>query len=153
MTTDKWVQVNATLIQDIGAEAWLQQVVNVLEGKGTVDTPINPYNVINIDPHFAVEHEPIIPRDEWIKANAMLMPQRGIERWLRIFLDILEGDIPLSEREVRCKKLAESLIEAELLFDQGQDKEAWPLLSACHAGLLGDNLTPVGSVRTNTVIY
>lgn len=94
MTTDKWVQVNAGFIQDIGAEAWLQQVVNILEGKGAVDTPINPYNVINIAPHFAVEHEPIMPRDEWIKANAKLMPQRGIERWLRIFLDILEGDIP-----------------------------------------------------------
>lgn len=32
---------------------------------------------------------------------------------------------PLSEREVRCKELAESLIEAELLFDQGQDKLAY----------------------------
>lgn len=31
----------------------------------------------------------------------------------------------LSEREMRCKELAERLIEAERLFDQGQDKMAY----------------------------
>ena len=31
----------------------------------------------------------------------------------------------LSEREMRCKELAESVIEAERLFDQGQDKVAY----------------------------
>ena len=94
ITTDTWIQVNAALIQDIGAQAMLEQVANVLEGKGTMDTPINPYSVINIDPRFAIEHEPIISREEWIRANAMLMPQRRTERWLRLFLDILEGGIP-----------------------------------------------------------
>ncbi len=33
MTTDEWIQVNAALIQDRGAQAWLQQVVSVAGGE------------------------------------------------------------------------------------------------------------------------
>ena len=41
--------------------------------------------------------------------------------------DLLQsGGLPsLSEQEMRCKELAESLIEAEHLFNQGQDKMAY----------------------------
>lgn len=94
MTTDEWIKENITLIQVLGAETWLTQVVQVLEGKAAQDRPLNPYHVINIDPQFAIEHEPIIRRDQWLEANTKLIPQIGIERWLRIFLEILEGDVP-----------------------------------------------------------
>jgi hypothetical protein len=93
MSTDAWIKANTSLISSLGAESWLTQVLNTLEGKEGVDARISPYNVINIDPRFASEHAPIVPRDTWIGANAKLMPQRGVEQWLSTFLDILEGDI------------------------------------------------------------
>jgi hypothetical protein len=38
----------------------------------------------------------------------------------------------LSEQEMRCKELAESLIEAERLFDRGQDKVAYMIQDGVH---------------------
>lgn len=94
MSTDEWIKANKRLIESIGPESWLRQVVSALEGKKVPDERVNPYHVINIDPCFAEEHNFIIPRDEWLWANAKLIPQVGVEEWLSIFLDILEGDIP-----------------------------------------------------------
>jgi hypothetical protein len=94
MSTDAWIKANSGLIGSLGAESWLTQVLSTLEGKEGVDTRITPYNVINVDPRFAIEHAPIVPRETWIGTNAKLMPQRGVEQWLSMFLDILEGDTP-----------------------------------------------------------
>ncbi len=93
MSTDACIEVNTSLISSLGTEFWLTQVLNVLEEKKGVDVHINPYNVVNIDPRFAVEHAPIVPRDTWVGANAKLIPQLGVEQWLGTFLDILDGDI------------------------------------------------------------
>ena len=32
MTTDEWIGANKMLIESLGAESWLQQVVSALEG-------------------------------------------------------------------------------------------------------------------------
>ncbi len=79
MSTGAWIKANTSLIESLGAELWLTQVLNILEGKEGVDVHINPSTVINIDPRFALEHVPIVPRETWIGAKAKLMPQRGVE--------------------------------------------------------------------------
>ncbi len=94
VNTNEWISANKTLIESLGAETWLRQTVTALEGKEVPDEQVNPYRAINIDPRFAEEHDFIIPRDEWLWANAKLIPQVGVEEWLSTFLDILEGDIP-----------------------------------------------------------
>ena len=94
VSTEEWINANNRLIESLGTETWLQQVVTALEGKEVLDERVNPYRAINIDPRFAEEHAFIIPRDEWLWANAKLIPQVGVEEWLSMFLDILEGDIP-----------------------------------------------------------
>jgi len=63
MSTDEWVLANTALIHAMGAQAWLTQLLNALEGKEMTDERVNPFNVVNIDPRFAAEHEPIIPYD------------------------------------------------------------------------------------------
>ncbi len=94
MSTDEWIKINTSLIESYGTESWLRQVITALEGKVVADGRVNPSCVILIDPRFAEEHDFIIPRNEWLRANAMLIPQVGVEKWLSTFLDILEGDIP-----------------------------------------------------------
>lgn len=92
LSTDTWIEMNAGLIKSLGAESWLTHELNILEGK-EADERMSPYQVINIDPRFAFDHAPMVPRETWIEANTKLIPQHGTERWLRTFLDILEGDI------------------------------------------------------------
>ena len=97
MSTDEWVLANTDLIHEMGAQAWLTQLLNALEGKKVVDERIHPFNVVNIDHRFAAEHEPIIPYDTWIGANSRLITEElGAKKWLTQFLDILEGDIVTS---------------------------------------------------------
>ena len=95
MSTDEWIRANGALIRDRGTEAWLTQVLYALEGNTPTDDLIHPYNVVNIDPRFAVEHDPLVSKDLWIGANSNLIKRElGVERWLTQFLDILESDMP-----------------------------------------------------------
>jgi hypothetical protein len=96
VSTNEWISANKTLMESLGAEVWLRQVVSALEGKEVPDARVNPYRAINIDPCFAEEHDFIIPRDEWLRANAKLISQIGVEEWLSTFLAILAGDVPSS---------------------------------------------------------
>jgi len=94
MSEEEWVQANVLLIRDRGAEAWLRQLVDVLEGKATpADEYVSPYQAITIDPLFATEHPPIIERAMWIEVNAMQIRSMGVQEWLRQLLDVLDGDI------------------------------------------------------------
>lgn len=51
---------------------------------------INPFHAVNIDKVLCVEHEPMVSKGEWVKANAELIAQMGAEQWLYHLLDILE---------------------------------------------------------------
>jgi hypothetical protein len=97
MSTDEWVLANTALIQEMRAQAWLTQLLNALEGKAVIDERVHPFNVVNIDHRFAAEHEPIVPKDTWIRANSRLITEElGVKKWLTQFLDILEADIVTS---------------------------------------------------------
>lgn len=97
---EAWVEANASLIRDGGAVAWLKKVLDVLEGQASpADDCVSPYQAVNIDPLFAVEHSPIIERAMWIEANAVQIRTMGAQKWLQQLLDVLNGDI-VTAREV-----------------------------------------------------
>jgi hypothetical protein len=54
---------------------------------------INPFYAVTVAPQLTEEHEPAMGEAEWVQANASLMREMGIERWLRQLLDVLGGDI------------------------------------------------------------
>jgi hypothetical protein len=60
------------------------------------DTLINPIYAISIHPDLEGQHEPIIPKHQWIEANRRLIEELGTEEWLRRLLAVLEGDFPAS---------------------------------------------------------
>lgn len=98
MGETEWVQANASLIKDIGAEKWIRQLLDVLEGKAiAAEKPINPVHAVNIDPLFAAEHPPIIEKDMWVDVNVMQLRNLGAEGWLRRLLDVLGGDVVTAE--------------------------------------------------------
>ncbi|QBD78639.1 hypothetical protein EPA93_22660 [Ktedonosporobacter rubrisoli] len=89
-----WIQTNASLIQQNGAEIWLTQLLDILEGNSAAeDDPINPFNAINIDSTNAIEHPPLITKEVWIMANVGLIKEMGVNNWLKQLLDVLVGDI------------------------------------------------------------
>lgn len=94
----EWVRANASLMGEMGAERWLRQLLDVLEGKSNApDGPVNPYQAVNIDPLFAAEHPALIERDMWIDVNVTQLRNMGSEDWLQQLLDVLNGDIVTAE--------------------------------------------------------
>jgi hypothetical protein len=94
MGETEWVQANASLMREMGAERWLRQLLDVLEGKvAAPEGPINPSQAVNIDPLFAAEHPPLIEREMWVDVNVMQIRNMGAEGWLVQLLDVLGGDI------------------------------------------------------------
>jgi hypothetical protein len=96
MQDEEWITGNSSLIKKRGAEQWLITLLDVLQGN-TSHQLVNPYHVINIDPMFAVEHPPVWSKEQWIQGNVTLLPQLGTEQWLRLLLDVLEGDFVTAE--------------------------------------------------------
>jgi hypothetical protein len=66
----EWVRANASLMEEMGAERWLRQLLDVLEGKS--DAPDVPVNVLQLR-------------------------NMGSKGWLRQLLDVLGGDIVTAE--------------------------------------------------------
>ncbi len=94
----EWVRENASLMGEMGSEQWLRHLLDELEGKGGAPQgPINPFQAINIDPLFAVEHAALIEREMWVDVNVMHIRKTGAEGWLRQLLDVLNGDIVTAE--------------------------------------------------------
>jgi len=98
MSEAEWVRANASLLGEMGAERWLRQLLDALEGKSEApDGLVNPYQAVNIDPLFATAHPALIERDMWIDVNVMQLRSMGSEGWLRQLLDVLNGDIVTAE--------------------------------------------------------
>ncbi|MBV9852102.1 MAG: hypothetical protein JO250_20750 [Armatimonadetes bacterium] len=57
---------------------------------------INPAYAITLAPGLFGEHEPLVGRDEWVRANVRLIQILGVEPWLRQLLSVLEGNYPVS---------------------------------------------------------
>lgn len=52
----------------------------------------NPFYAINILPSLSLEHEPMVSKETWVKANAKMIDEIGKEEWLKRLLDVLESD-------------------------------------------------------------
>ena len=50
---------------------------------------VNPFYAIQISPTLSVGHEPIISREEWIKANTSAIQEEGAVLWLETLLSVL----------------------------------------------------------------
>lgn len=93
-----WVQENASHMREIGAEQWLRQLLDVLEGKPCAQSQlISPSRAINIDPLFASAHPPLVQQQMWIDVNAKQIRSMRIEGWLEQLLEVLGGDIVTAE--------------------------------------------------------
>ena len=57
---------------------------------------VNPFYAITIDQTLCLDHEPLVTRDEWVMANVKAIRELGAERYLRLLLDVLEGNYPAS---------------------------------------------------------
>jgi len=94
----EWVRANTSLMEEMGAERSLRQLLDVLEGRSEApDEPVNPYRAVNIDPLFATAHPALIERDMWIDVNVMQLRNMGSEGWLWQLLDVLNGGIVTAE--------------------------------------------------------
>lgn len=91
---EDWVAANTHLIDDIGPEAWLGELLDSLSqtrAKYDGHDVINPTVVINVSERLKVQHEITVSRSQWIQANAKLINEIGADRWLWRLLDVLEN--------------------------------------------------------------
>lgn len=94
---EDWVTANAHLINDMGAEAWLGELLDVLassRAKYDGHDIINPTLTINISDRLQGEHPPLVTRKEWVKANVKLIDELEATAWLWLLLEVLETGGP-----------------------------------------------------------
>ncbi len=58
----------------------------------------NPFYAINILPALCLEHETMVSKETWVKANAKMIDEIGKEEWLKRLLDVLESGGPQSDQ-------------------------------------------------------
>ena len=95
MSDEQWMQSNALLVQDMGADQWLAQVLDFLQNGDVsllADPRMNPRHAVNIAPIFAQDHEPMMSQETWVQSNVLSIQEMSVERWLMQWLNILEGD-------------------------------------------------------------
>lgn len=60
----------------------------------------NPFYAINIYPALCLEHETMVSKETWIKANARMIDEIGKEEWLKRLLSALETGGPKSDKVI-----------------------------------------------------
>jgi hypothetical protein len=73
-----------------------------LESQDLARILIDPYYAINVDPTIAAEHQPIVSKAQWVKANVQLIEELGSKQWLVYLLSILEGDFPRRPEDLKA---------------------------------------------------
>jgi len=58
----------------------------------------NPFYAVNISPSLCAEHEPMVSKETWIKANARMIDEIGKEEWLKRLLSALESGGPQGDQ-------------------------------------------------------
>lgn len=90
---EDWVAANVHLIDDISAEVWLDELLDVLsQSRSKYDGHdiINPATIINVSGRLQGEHEPLVSREQWVQANTKMMSELGTDNWLWHLLGVLE---------------------------------------------------------------
>ncbi len=90
---EDWVLTNSHLVEEMGSTDWLEHLLESLSTE-PLDTPtytvICPHKTVTFSNRLRGEHEAIIDSVAWIAANAKLMKELGVEKWLWQLLDVLE---------------------------------------------------------------
>lgn len=98
---EDWVLLNAHLIEDIGAERWLKEFLEVISlprSKYDGHDAIDPTIAVRASDRLRGEHKPVVTRKQWIKANAKLIKELGAAEWLQLLLEVLETGGPIQDR-------------------------------------------------------
>lgn len=89
---EDWILLNANLILDIGATAWLNEFLDVIsQSNDEYDGHdiINPTLTISLSPELQGAHDPLVERSDWIAANAKLLGEMDAAKWLERLLQVL----------------------------------------------------------------
>jgi hypothetical protein len=94
---EDWVLINTTLMKDIGAAQWLNELLDVFtletwEYKG--HEIINPYLTVRISSKLRSSNEPVVTREQWVEANKIAVVNTSPEAWLWKLLETLENGAP-----------------------------------------------------------
>ncbi|MGH7196362.1 MAG: hypothetical protein ACREGJ_01190 [Candidatus Saccharimonadales bacterium] len=92
---EDWVLLNADLIKSIGADAWLENLLDALSLSSTDydydgHDIVNPTLAIVISKKLHVKQPHSIDRNKWISANTKLITEIGAAEWLWLLLEVLE---------------------------------------------------------------
>jgi hypothetical protein len=90
---EDWVLLNAKLIDELGPEVWLEELLDVLSlppSKYDGRDIVNPVLAVSVSQSLQGPHELVIARERWAQANAKLMTEIGGNAWLWRLLDTLE---------------------------------------------------------------
>ena len=65
--------------------------------------PWTPEDVarVLINPCYALEPDPVITEDQWVRSNVKLIAELGAGQWLELLLDVLKGDYGAIDDERR----------------------------------------------------
>lgn len=91
-SNEDWILLNANLIEDIGATAWLNEFLDVIsqsESEYDGHDIINPTLTISLSLGLRGTHKPLVERGDWIAANTKLLEQMGAAKWLERLLKVL----------------------------------------------------------------
>lgn len=89
---EDWLLLNTALIEDIGMEQWLEELLDALalsEEKYDGHDIINPSTVVKLSESLRGKHETIVTRQEWVQANTKLAKELGVHTWLERLLETL----------------------------------------------------------------
>ncbi|HUD06816.1 MAG TPA: hypothetical protein VMR34_02920 [Candidatus Saccharimonadales bacterium] len=90
---EDWVMTNTMLIEELGAQLWLEQLILNLVKEADEDSKysgINPSKTVEISKRLSGEHESTIDVSGWLKANVKLMSELGTGDWLWLLLKVLQ---------------------------------------------------------------
>ena len=97
LAKEDWVLANTKLINKIGAEDWLTELLACLTTEPS-DNPthmvINPCQAVVFSNRLQGEHEAMVDTKTWLAANVKLIKELGTEAWLWQLLEVLETGGP-----------------------------------------------------------
>lgn len=94
---EDWVLLNAKLMDDIGAEEWLIELLDALSLSAKEydgHDIINPSLAVPFSDRLRGHHEPLATREQWVRANIKQIEEIGSNNWLWRLLDVLQTGGP-----------------------------------------------------------